>query len=115
MLRPLNSNTQYGYKKGIPAIDAIVQIEQLLQEHRSKNTLNIHMDLPKALGALSRTLVLAALYKKGLPIRTTRKIAQCLQNTTLWCKEMGPYGTQVGNNVGVSKEHPYVISCPPYT
>ena len=76
-----------------------MEIDQL-QENDSRNTLIILTGQPEAFCAVNRTLLWAAMYKIGIPIKAIQKIAQGRQNTTPRCKEMGTYGEPIKNNVG---------------
>ena len=58
------------------------------------------MGLSNAFGDVNRTLLWDTLYKRA-PIPTIQQIAQGHQNTKLGCGEMGAYGKDVENNIGV--------------
>ena len=59
----LTSNSQYIYKEGISTTDAIIKVEQYIEQADSKAKILL-MGLPKAFGAINRTLLRANLYKK---------------------------------------------------
>jgi len=71
----MTSATKYGYKQGISTIDAIRKLEQYIQERNTAYRILL-MGLPKAFGAISRTQLWTAIYKKGLPLETITKIRQ---------------------------------------
>ena len=104
VLQLIANNSQYGYKECSSANDAIMEIEQLLQENRPENALIALMGLAQAFGAVNSALLWATLYRKVLSIPLIQQIAQGRQNSTLRCKEMGVYGKPVRNNVGYSKD-----------
>ena len=99
------SNAQYGYKNGLSTIDAIaiIRIEHAIKTGLDNNISIVLMDLTKAFDSVSRTILWAALYKSGIPIKVTPHIMHGHQNTTLRCKDNGKYGAPVNNNVGVSQ------------
>ena len=55
----------------------------------------------EAFGATNRTLLWAALYKKGLPEEMIRRIRRGHQGTKLAPKYRGRYGEHKRNNIGV--------------
>ena len=69
----LTSNNQYGCKEGISTTDAIIKVEQYI-EQADIRAMVLLMDISKAFGAINRTLLWAALYKKGIPEETIRQI-----------------------------------------
>ena len=66
IMRIMARNNQYGFKEGISTIDAIIKIDQYV-ERPNREAKILLMDLAKAFGTINRTLLLATLYKKGLP------------------------------------------------
>ena len=62
------------------------------------------MDISKAFGTIDRTLLWAALYKKGLPGEMIRHIRRGHQGTRLAPKYRGRYGAAEENNIGFPKD-----------
>ena len=58
------------------------------------------MGLSKACDAISRTLLWATLYKKGLPAEMIKRIRRGHQGTRLATKYRGRYGESEENNIG---------------
>ena len=93
--------TQYGYKQGLSAIDAILKIEQYIREG-TKGAQILLMGLSKAFGAINRTKLWTTLYKKGLPLETISNIRKGHQNPPMICaKYQVAYGKECENNVWV--------------
>ena len=59
------------------------------------------MDLPKAFGAIYRTLLWATLYKKGIPGEMIKRIRRGHTGTKLAPKYKGRYGKLSGGDIGV--------------
>ena len=59
----LTSNNQFGYKGGVSTDDAIIKAEQYIKQ-AGNNAEILLTGLSKAFGAINRTLLRAALYKK---------------------------------------------------
>jgi len=53
------------------------------------------MDLGKAFDTVNRTILCAALYKKGLPIQTIQHIRRGHNQTTLQAKHCQQYGNKI--------------------
>ena len=96
----LTQNIQYGYKAKISTIDAIMKIETYLDQ-KTGHTHLLLMDLSKAFGAISRTLLWTTLYKKDLSVDLTLHIRRGRKQTKLMAKTQGRYGKLVDNYVGV--------------
>ena len=58
----LTSNNQFGYKEGISTIDAIINVEQYI-ENANREAGILLTDLFKAFGSIDRTLLWATLYE----------------------------------------------------
>ena len=76
----LTRNNQYGYKEGISTTDAIIKVEQYIEQTDRKAKVLL-MGLSKAFGAINRTLLWAALYN-----RATRRNDKTHQKRTPWNK-----------------------------
>ena len=63
ILHLIANKTQYGYKERISTIDAIIKLEDQLQKSTKQSHI-VLMDLTKAFGAINRTILRTALYKK---------------------------------------------------
>ena len=59
----LTSNNQYGYKEGIPTTDAIIKVEQYIEQADNKGEILL-MDLSEAFGTVNMTLLWTTLRKK---------------------------------------------------
>ena len=77
----LTSNSQYIYKEGISTTDAIIKVEQYIEQADSKAKILL-MGLPKAFGAINRTLLWATLYTKGFPGEMTKRKKRTYRNQT---------------------------------
>ena len=71
-------NNQFGYKDGISTIGAIVKIEQYVG-HAITGAELLLMCLPKAYGAVARTLLRTTICKKGLPGEMIKRIRRWRQ------------------------------------
>ena len=89
----LARNNQFGYKGGISAIDAIIKVEQCV-ENSNHDAGILLMDLSKAFGAINRTLLWETLYKEGIPIDMIKHIRQGHQDTRLAPKYKEKYGAR---------------------
>ena len=92
-------STQYGYKNGLSAIDAIIKLEHAIKTGPD-NLAIVLMDISKAFECVNRTLLWTTLYKKLIPTSTTQHIRQGHQNTTLRNKDNGQYGPPVKTTLG---------------
>ena len=81
----LTSNNQYGYKANFSTIDAILKIEQYIDQNNDTQNI-LQMDLAKAFCAISRNIPWATLQKKGLPIQMILHIKRGHNMTTLQAK-----------------------------
>ena len=75
-------------------------------EQEDRNAKILLMDLPKAFGAINRTVIWTTLYKKGLPAEMIKHIRRGHQGTRLAPKYKGMYGTPKGKNVGAFQGSP---------
>jgi len=96
----ITSKNQYGYKEKLPTVDAILKIEEHI-ENATPDTSILLMDLTKAFDTVNRTLLWTALYRKGLPLKMIQNIRNGHQNTTLMAKDKNQYGGKIKNNIGV--------------
>ena len=96
----ITSNNQYGYKEGIPTTDAIIKVEQYI-EQEDNNGKVLLMDLSKAFGAIDRTLLWTTLCKKGLPVEMIRHIQRGRKGAKLSPKYRGRYAESKDDNIGV--------------
>ena len=88
ILHLLTGTTKYGYKQGLSTLDAILKIEQYIQEGTKGDQIRL-MDLSKAFDTINRTQLWTSLYKKGLPLETTTHIRKGHQETKLCVKHKG--------------------------
>ena len=91
ILHIITAQTQYGYKMNTSTIDAIIKLEDYL-ENKTPNSNILLMDLTKAFDTINRTMLWTTLYRKGLPISTINRIRRRRKNTQLQAKENGQYG-----------------------
>ena len=94
------SNTQYGYKSNLSAIDAIGVTESYMGKPTDATNLLL-MDLSRAFDTINRTIPWATWYKNGLPVEMILHIRRWHQNALLMTKTQGQYGPQVNSNIGV--------------
>jgi len=91
ILHIITAQTQYGYKMNVSTIDAIMKIEDYL-ENLTPNSNILLMDITKAFDAINRTMLWTTLYKKGLPVEMINHIHRGRKNTQLQAKSNGRYG-----------------------
>ena len=96
----ITRNNQYGRKEGISTTDAIIKVDQYIEQADNKAKVLL-MGLSKAFDTINRTLLWATLYKKGLPEETIRHIRSGHQGAKLASKYRGMYGEAKGENIGV--------------
>jgi len=94
------ANTQFGYKSGLSAIDAIIKIEHAIQTGPGSAKI-VLMGLSKAFDIVSRLILRTTIFTTGHPLKIAQRIAARLQKTTLRCKDNSTYGPPVFNNIGV--------------
>ena len=71
----LTPSNQFGYKKGLSAIDAVIKIEKCIQAGTPIAKILL-MDLSEAFGCVNRSTLWTTLYKAGLPIHAIQNIQQ---------------------------------------
>ena len=96
----LTSYIQYVYKEGISTMGEIRKEEQYVGKADGGAKILL-MGIPKAFGAINRTPLWEALYKKGAPEETIKHISRGHQGTRLSPKHNGKYGHPRGNDIGV--------------
>ena len=94
----ITRNNQYGRKEGISTTDAIIKVDQYIEQADNKAKVLL-MGLSKAFDTINRTLLWATLYKKGLPEETIRHIRRGHQWAKLAPKYRGRYGDVKENNI----------------
>ena len=100
ILRIVTSNNQYGYIENVSTIDAIVKIEQYIEQNSTAKNILL-MDLSKAFGAVNRTILWNTLYKQGVPVQAILHIRRGHNKTILQAKHNKQYGGNIHNNIGV--------------
>ena len=101
----ITSNNQYGYKEGVSTADAIIKVEQYIQQTGNKAKILL-MDLPKAFGAINRAILWTTLYKKGIPEEMIKHIRRRHIGTRLAPKYKGRYGKLNEKTLEYSKDQP---------
>ena len=96
----LTSRKQYGFIEGISTTDAIVKVEQYIEQTDCEERVLL-IDLSKAFGATSRTLPRTTLYKKGLPEEIIRHIRKGHRWARLSPEYSGRYGATEEDNIEV--------------
>ena len=98
----LTISNQFGFKEGISTSDAIIKVEQYI-ENANRNAKILLMGLSKAFGATNRTLLWTTIYKRNTnwhdQTHTRHEKPRHKTSTKYKCK----YGTPSGNNIGVSQ------------
>ena len=95
----LTSDNQYGYEEGISTTDAIIKVEQYIEQADNKEKVLL-MGQSKAFDTINRKLLWTTLYKKGLPGETIRRIRGGHRAKRLSPKYRWRYGEAEGNNIG---------------
>ena len=98
--QPGPKNNQYGYKAKISTVDAIVKKNRSISRAKARHAHLLLMDLPKAFGAVDRTLLWETLEKKGRLIDIVLRIQRGRKHTQLMGKTQGQYGELVDSNWG---------------
>ena len=100
ILHRLTGTNRYDYKQGLPTIDALYDVENYTQESNIDEQI-ILMGIAKASGAINRTPLWKALYKKGPPLANITQIRKGHQQTMMRQIHLWAYGQPKINNKGV--------------
>ena len=87
----LTRNNQSGYKPGISTTDAIVRIEQYIEQANRDGKI-LMVPLSKPFGAIYRTLIWEARYKPWIPEEMAKRIRRRNQGARLAPKYKGDTG-----------------------